>query len=112
MARNCWPSRAVWLPRQPSCCRLRAIAWRLSSVKQVQAPGVRILGLSNAEAFTTRQAQPASADESGYSIYGFHPGSAGSLFADGSVRYPTAETSADLVAAALTMAGRETVVSR
>ena len=44
-----------------------------------------------------------------YSIYAFHPGLAGLLFADGSVRYPPEQTSADLLAAALTIAGGENV---
>ena len=44
-----------------------------------------------------------------YGIYAFHPGTAGLLFMDGSCRFFTDDTSADIVAAALTIAGAEAV---
>ena len=40
-------------------------------------------------------------------VYAFHPGTAGLLFMDGSCRFFTDDTSADVVAAALTIAGAE-----
>lgn len=42
-------------------------------------------------------------------IYAFHPGGAGLLFVDGSCRFMAADTSPDIVAAALTIAGGEMV---
>ena len=42
-----------------------------------------------------------------YSIYAFHPGGANLLFVDGSTRFCEDSTAADVVAAALTIAGAE-----
>jgi prepilin-type processing-associated H-X9-DG protein len=42
-----------------------------------------------------------------YSIYAFHPGGANLLFVDGSTRFCEDSTAADIVAAALTIAGAE-----
>jgi prepilin-type N-terminal cleavage/methylation domain-containing protein/prepilin-type processing-associated H-X9-DG protein len=44
-----------------------------------------------------------------YGCYAFHPGGAGLLFADGSCRFMAEDVSADVVAAALTIAGGEMV---
>jgi prepilin-type N-terminal cleavage/methylation domain-containing protein/prepilin-type processing-associated H-X9-DG protein len=44
-----------------------------------------------------------------YGIYAFHPGGAGLLFVDGSCRFMAEDASADVVAAALTIAGGEMV---
>jgi prepilin-type processing-associated H-X9-DG protein len=44
-----------------------------------------------------------------YGIYAFHPGGAQLLFADGSVRFVAESTSADIVAALLTVRGGDAV---
>lgn len=44
-----------------------------------------------------------------YGIYAFHPGGAATLFVDGSCRFMAEDSSADIVAAGLTIAGGEMV---